>query len=86
MRRKYARKKAATVEAFRVEEIVVRDAGRCGICGEPISRANYPDPLSLSIDHIVPLSRGGAHSPWNVQVAHLACNVAKGTAVFGGGS
>ncbi|NKT05174.1 hypothetical protein GS485_11095 [Rhodococcus hoagii] len=38
----------------------------------------YPHPKSASLDHVIPLSCGGAHDPSNVALAHLACNVAKG--------
>lgn len=34
--------------------------------------------MSVSLDHVVPLSQGGAHDPANVQLAHLTCNVRKG--------
>ena len=37
----------------------------------------WPDPMSASLDHIVPLSRGGTHTLDNVQLAHLACNERK---------
>jgi hypothetical protein len=36
-----------------------------------------PRALSPSIDHIVPLSRGGQHVKANVRIAHLWCNVEK---------
>lgn len=53
--------------------------GACGICGDPLDRdLTHPDPRSKSIDHIVPLSRGGTHVAANLQWAHLFCNVAKG--------
>lgn len=56
-----------------------RDEWRCGICEEPVSPAlAYPDPESPSLDHVVPLSRGGAHTAENCQVAHLRCNLRKG--------
>jgi 5-methylcytosine-specific restriction endonuclease McrA len=49
--------------------------GRCGICHEVIDLAcKYPDPMSFSIDHIVPRSQGGTHGFNNLQPAHLACN------------
>lgn len=51
----------------------------CGICSGAIDEAlRFPDPLSKSVDHIVPLARGGAHSIENVQAAHLRCNLSKG--------
>lgn len=54
------------------EEIVKRDRGICGICGEPV------EPCDRSFDHIVPVSKGGPHSMANVQLAHLVCNKRKG--------
>lgn len=66
-------------DAVMLAELLARDGYKCGICGESVDAdAAYPDPLSKSIDHIVPLSRGGAHSPENCQLAHLRCNVSKG--------
>lgn len=66
-------------DAVMLAELLARDGYRCGICGDSVDAdAAYPDPLSKSIDHIVPLSRGGAHSPENCQLAHLRCNVSKG--------
>ncbi len=45
----------------------------------PIDRLlKYPDPDSLSLDHVMPLARGGEHAIDNVQAAHLRCNVRKG--------
>ena len=58
--------------------ICKRDNWTCQLCGEPVDRTlKYPDPLSKSRDHIVPLARGGIHAPHNVQLAHLRCNVKK---------
>jgi hypothetical protein len=59
-------------------DVADRDGWRCGICGKTIGRnLVWPDPRSLSIDHIVPLSRGGEHEMSNVQASHLRCNVSK---------
>lgn len=50
----------------------------CGICDDPIDfDLKYPDPFSLSIDHIVPLSRGGTNNEYNLQPSHLRCNFKK---------
>lgn len=66
-------------DAVMLAELLARDGYKCGICGDSVDAdAAYPDPFSKSIDHIVPLSRGGAHSPENCQLAHLRCNVSKG--------
>lgn len=71
---------AVTVETFTRLEIFVRDNWTCGICSHPIeAQRRHPDPLSPSIDHIVPIARGGTHERSNVQAAHLVCNLRKGT-------
>jgi len=63
-------------------DIYERDGWRCGLCGESIDPlAAWPDQLSASLDHIIPLSKGGHHIPGNVQAAHLSCNVRKGDRV-----
>lgn len=48
----------------------------CGICGKPVDRSfKFPHPLSPSIDHIIPVSKGGHPSEIaNLQLAHLCCN------------
>lgn len=53
-------------------EIYKRDGGICQICGKNVKRKE------ISIDHITPISKGGAHAPWNVQLAHLICNKRRG--------
>ena len=71
-------KKDAFVENVSPELVMERDGWMCGICGERIPKsAKYPDPLSPSLDHIVPLSSGGEHSMKNVQAAHFLCNSRK---------
>ena len=46
--------------------------GICGICHEPVGEDVF------SVDHIVPLSKGGPHLLDNLQPAHLSCNSRKG--------
>lgn len=59
--------------------VAARDSWKCGICRRPISRkAKWPDMMCLSLDHIVPMSRGGGHTYSNVQAAHFMCNSLKG--------
>lgn len=63
-------------------EVFERDGWLCGLCRKPIDRdVEYPSPLSASLDHIVPLSWGGAHVALNVQATHLGCNMRKGARV-----
>lgn len=52
-----------------------RDRNRCGICRKPVRAKTGP--MRPSMDHIIPLSRGGTHELANVQLAHYRCNLAK---------
>lgn len=70
---------ASTGEPVILAEIAERDAWVCGLCERPVdAELAYPDPMSKSLDHIVPLTKGGEHDPSNAQLAHLRCNVSKG--------
>lgn len=69
-----------------LEKLTQRDKGVCKICGREvdindyyysdegyfIAGNNYP-----SIDHIIPLAKGGTHTWNNVQLAHRYCNSIK---------
>jgi 5-methylcytosine-specific restriction endonuclease McrA len=72
------RARTAGSETFRRAEIFDRDRWICGLCGKKVNRQlKFPDSGSASLDHIVPLSEGGAHSRANTQIAHLGCNSRK---------
>lgn len=73
---------APEAESFDYRAIHERDDWVCGICGEAVDpELKWPDPMSASLDHIVPVSQGGVHSPANAQCSHLTCNVHKGVRV-----
>lgn len=77
-----AQKLSTQVEDIRPIDIYERDIWLCGLCSTPVDPdSQYPDPMSPSLDHITPLSKGGTHTYENVQLAHLACNVSKGDRV-----
>lgn len=74
-----ARQRSARAERFLCQEIFERDRWQCGICRKPIdSTLGYPDPKSVSLDHIVPVSQGGEHTRANVRASHLSCNLKRG--------
>lgn len=83
-RRRYrARKANAYVAPVNTIEIYKRDKGICQICNKKVnSKLVYPHPLSISLDHIIPLSQGGTHEPRNVQLAHFKCNSVKSDGVI----
>ena len=71
----------ATLENYQVEvaesglsrgNIYLRDQNRCQYCGR-----RFPS-SELSLDHVVPVSRGGKSHWENVVCACLPCNVKKG--------
>lgn len=65
-------------------DLIARDGLDCSACGKPIATDQaWPHPLSLSIDHTTPVSRGGAHSLDNTTLMHLRCNISKGAKVSG---
>lgn len=68
-----------------VEGLYRRDNGVCYLCG---GRCNYEDYTVIdgnfiagdwypSIDHVIPLAKGGKHSWDNVMLAHRLCNSRK---------
>lgn len=79
-----ALKAAVAIGAVDLDALWVAQAGLCGLCGEVIDKGlAWPDPMSASVDHIVPLSLGGAHSQDNLQWTHLVGNVRKGNRTEG---
>lgn len=56
----------------------------CGICGLPVDMTlKSPDPMSKTIDHIIPVSKGGHPSDLaNLQLAHRCCNRQKGSRLY----
>jgi len=70
--------RTAGAEKFEAVEIFERDGWCCGLCGGKVNkRLRYPHPRSATLDHIVPLSKGGGHSRANTHCAHFVCNVKK---------
>ena len=61
--------------------IVLAQGEVCAICGLPVNKhLRFPDPMSPSVDHIIPVSKGGHPSDLsNLQLTHLICNQVKGS-------
>lgn len=73
-----ARLKGAETEPFNRLDVFERDGWVCRLCGDPVQRDAPPkSKWSASLDHVVPLARGGAHSYENTQCTHLWCNQKK---------
>lgn len=70
--------------------IFKRDGWRCQLCGRKVKRVSRRStstgrlhPRTASLDHIVPLRRGGPHEEANCQCACLSCNVRKNARLVG---
>lgn len=51
----------------------------CHLCGGDIDKlAKSDDYMRVTLDHIIPLSKGGEHIRKNVAPAHYRCNQDKG--------
>ena len=71
-------KKQLVDKDITLEALYKRDSGVCYLCGKlcdwndkdgNVVGSNYP-----SIDHMIPISRGGLHAWTNVKLAHFECN------------
>lgn len=77
--RKRARHYGVEYEPVNARRVFARDNWRCGLCGHQVDEhATWPDLMCPSLDHVIPMSKGGAHSYANTQLAHWLCNVTKG--------
>lgn len=78
-----SKREAFVANVYR-QEIYERDNWRCQLCGKAVKRkAQVPDLLAPTIDHIIPLSLGGTHEPANTQLAHFGCNAKKSNRLTG---
>lgn len=83
-RRRKRKKERARLRRVHVEtvdpiKVFERDGWRCQICKAPTPRnlrGTYND-RAPELDHVMPLSLGGAHSYMNTQCACRKCNAAK---------
>lgn len=78
-------------KGINLEDLFKRDNGICAICGGKCDWSDHTyrgryfvvGKTYPSIDHIIPLVKGGEHSWANVQLAHHRCNSAKGAKIVG---
>ena len=70
-----------------LEAVAKRDGNVCWLCGLPVDWDDidetriYAGNMYPSIDHVVPLAKGGKHAWGNVRLAHRICNTMKGDKV-----
>lgn len=76
-------------ETITLKSLIKRDGGICQICGRPTDKDDITNGhigrMYPTLDHIIPLSKGGTHTWDNVQLAHMSCNAGKCDRTSGGG-
>lgn len=85
MKKRRRRKDSWTSESSTItlEKLFVRDKGICWICGGKCDKdVDSNDNMYPSVDHVIPISRGGKDSWDNVKLAHRLCNTLKGAKVL----
>jgi 5-methylcytosine-specific restriction endonuclease McrA len=62
-----------------VRDVASRVGWTCHICGEGIDPAVCaPSARAATVDHVIPLRRGGTDDDFNTLLAHFGCNRSKG--------
>ena len=69
--RRMRERSAPVVEAIDRHVIYARDGGVCHLCRRRVSARSF------TLDHLIPLAKGGEHAAFNVAVAHRRCNLRK---------
>ena len=66
----------APVYRYKIHE---RDRYVCYLCHKPTDPSKtVPHPRAPTLDHVIPLAKGGTHEPSNVATACFQCNCIKG--------
>lgn len=60
------------------KQLLRKQGGKCADCEKAMTLHDPTDPLYVTIDHIIPLSRGGSDHVTNLQLLCLGCNQKKG--------
>src|SRR5690625_3194401 len=78
------RKGAHRANYERNRKRILATQNTCGICGHPVDFSlKTPHPMSPTIDHIIPIAKGGHPSDIdNLQLAHWTCNRQKSDKIF----
>ena len=71
----------ARLDDLRVKRSAVfrRDGPRCWLCGGHVRPAHYNMERCATLDHVIPVSKGGPDDVENLRIAHKFCNELRDT-------
>jgi hypothetical protein len=78
-----SRLEAVIIDDINIKTVFDRDKWTCKMCGCKTIQTNKILKNKATIDHIIPLSKGGVHSYSNVQTLCFSCNSSKGDRLKG---
>lgn len=68
------------------EAIADRDGVNCYLCGDDVDMSlPRTSRLGATLDHVIPISKGGSDSMENLRLTHWICNVKKSDKILGVG-
>lgn len=82
---KTVKRQSRTVKPSRLsaDQVLALYGPNCSICHEPIDDTlPRTSKLGLTVDHVIPLSKGGLDTIDNMRPAHWVCNVRKGNKIY----
>lgn len=66
---------------WRVKVLIRKHRGKCADCGTDVT-LEHNTPNQATIDHVVPLSKGGEDQLHNLRLLCRSCNLRKGDTVL----
>lgn len=84
-KKRRARKMNVSFEKIDYDFINKRDNYTCQICKKKVDfNLPHTSPMYKNYDHIYPISKGGDHKHYNIQLTHSICNRTKGNRISKG--
>ena len=81
---KRAKKYNVVYEKIKPDNIYKRDDYRCVSCGCKVVKSDTYRPDQATIDHVIPMSKGGSHTVDNIVTMCHTCNSLKSDALITG--
>lgn len=76
-----ARKHGVYIEVVKPSVVYKRDKWRCYLCGDKVIKSLVYHPKQATLDHVIPMAKGGSHTYDNIRCCCHECNWRKGTSM-----